>query len=210
MHLTILERQETLDRNGIRDPMSAKKKQAKEQPVKIGNRLRTQRRSLRMTLREVATSAGCSESMISKIEADKASPSLATLHRIVAALGINMAHLFGETRQCSVFREGERPVINLKGELVSLERLVPDAPGRLLQANIHSVEAGGDSQGRISHEGEEMGYVLEGSIELTVDNETFRLSAGDSFIFRSEQEHYYSNVEDQVARLLWVNTPVTF
>ena len=181
-----------------------------EEPVRIGKRLRTQRRSLRMTLREVATSAGCSESMISKIEADKTSPSLATLHRIVAALGINMAYLFGEATPCSVFREGERPVIQLKGQLVKLERLVPDAPDRLLQANIHVVEAGGSSQGRISHEGEEMGYVLEGSIELTVDNDTFQLSAGDSFVFRSEQEHFYRNVRDEPARLLWVNTPVTF
>lgn len=169
-----------------------------------------QRRSLRLTLREVAAAAGCSESMLSKIEADKSNPSLATLHRIVEALGMNMAQLFGDEKTCTVFHAGERPVIQFEGKLVKLERLVPDAPDRLLQANIHIVEPGGDSQDRITHEGEEMGYVLEGSIELKVGNDTFSLSPGDSFIFRSEQGHFYRNPGDTAARLLWVNTPVTF
>ncbi|MBT4889724.1 MAG: cupin domain-containing protein [Rhodospirillales bacterium] len=181
-----------------------------QESTKIGNRLRTQRRSLRMTLREVATSVGCSESMISKIEADKANPSLATLHKIVAALGTNMAHLFGETADCTVFQAGDRPVISFDGQMVKLERLVPDAPDRMLQANIHIIDVGGSSQGRISHEGEEMGYVLQGSIELTVGDSKHHLAPGDSFIFRSEQEHHYRNTGKETARLLWVNTPVTF
>ncbi len=177
---------------------------------KIGKRLRARRRILHLTLREVATAVGCSESLISKIEADKASPSLSTLHKIVAALGTNMVYLFDEDAGTTVLRAGERPLIELDGQQVRLEQLAPDAPDRLLQANIHIIDAGGNSQGRISHEGEETGYVLQGCVELTVDSKVFQLNTGDSFVFRSELEHEYCNIGDETARILWVNTPVTF
>ncbi len=182
----------------------------KQEPSKIGKRLRAQRRILRLTLREVATAVGCSESLISKIEADRASPSLSTLHKIVAALGTNMAYLFDEDAGMTVLHAGDRPLIDLDGRQVRLEQLVPDAPDRLLQANIHNIDVGGSSQGRISHEGEEMGYVLQGCLELTIDNKAFQLVAGDSFVFRSEMEHNYRNTGEETARVLWVNTPVTF
>ncbi len=182
----------------------------KKEPTKIGKRLRAQRRVLHLTLRDVATAVGCSESMISKVEADKASPSLSTLHKIVAALGTNMAYLFDEDAGMTVSRAGERPLINPGNRQIRLEQLAPDAPDRLLQANIHIIEVGGSSEGQISHEGEEVGYVLQGSVELTVDNKAFQLHAEDSFVFRSELEHNYRNIGDETARVLWVNTPVTF
>ena len=52
---------------------------------------------------------------------------------------------------------------------------------------------GGGSEGVIQHEGEEFGYVLDGEIELTVDNRNYQLREGDSFYFRSERPHSYNN-----------------
>ena len=58
--------------------------------------------------------------------------------------------------------------------------------------------------------GEEMGYVLEGMIDLTVGDQVCRLFEGDSFFFPSEEPHGYANPGDTVAKVLWVNTPPTF
>jgi quercetin dioxygenase-like cupin family protein len=58
--------------------------------------------------------------------------------------------------------------------------------------------------------GEEVGYVLVGDIELMIDDKTFRLSAGDSFVFNSELAHWYRNVGTERASIFWVNTPPTF
>jgi uncharacterized cupin superfamily protein len=91
-----------------------------------------------------------------------------------------------------------------------LERLIPQTRNALLQVNIHQVEPGGGSHGLISHVGEEMGYVLEGMLDLTVGEQNRRLFAGDSFFFPSEQPHGYANPGVTVARILWVNTPPTF
>jgi quercetin dioxygenase-like cupin family protein len=52
--------------------------------------------------------------------------------------------------------------------------------------------------------------LLDGEIELTVDNRSYQLREGDSFYFRSERPHSYINNQKKVARVLWVNTPPSF
>lgn len=181
----------------------------------VGAKLRARRRLLNMTLDQVATRAGCSESMLSKIETAKVNPSLTLLRRLAEALSVNVAALFDDTGPAQVvYRAGCRPRLDddvlRHGDGVILERLVPDAPGVTLQANVHIVAVGGASDGLISHAGEEVGYVLEGTVELSVDDRVWRLEPGDSFHFRSERPHGYRNVGETPARILWVNTPPTF
>jgi transcriptional regulator with XRE-family HTH domain len=170
---------------------------------------------MELTLDQVATRAGCSESMLCKIETGKVNPSITLLRRLAEALSINIAALFEDGAPPDVVqRAGERPRLNdnvlRRGDGIVLERLVPHGPGIALQADIHVIAAGGASDGLISHTGEEVGYVLEGTVELIVEDRRWRLEAGDSFHFRSERPHGYRNVGDGVARILWVNTPPTF
>ena len=183
---------------------------------RLGLRLRLARRLRGMTLKRLAERAGCSESLLSKIENDKASPSLPMLHRLVEALDTNIGWMFDESDSDEgiVFRHGARPFITLdplrRGEGISLERVIPYSSGHLLQCNIHHIEVGGESAGPIQHAGEEVGYVIEGSVELYVDDRSFRLSRGDAFVFRSELPHHYRNVGTSAASIFWVNTPPTF
>jgi len=185
-------------------------------PSRLSARLRLARQLRGMTLRAVADAAGCSESLLSKIENGKASPSLPMLHRLVQALDTNIGWMFEEVDgdEGIVFRRGSRPMIALdplrRGEGISLERVIPYSPGHVLQCNIHHIEIGGESAGPIQHAGEEVGYVLSGEIELIVDEKSYRLAAGDSFVFRSELPHHYCNAGSEPASIFWVNTPPTF
>ena len=146
-----------------------------DRDTRIGAKVKHGRMMRGITLKQLADEAGCSESLLSKIENDKAMPSFSTLHRIAAALGTNVGVLFsagGEGAQI-VTRAGERPVMvtdQLRtGKGVQLERLIPYSREYLLQSNIHLIEPGGRTDGSISHAGEEIGYVLEGEIELIID-----------------------------------------
>jgi transcriptional regulator with XRE-family HTH domain len=185
-------------------------------PSRLSARLRLARQLKGMTLKAVADLAGCSESLLSKIENGKASPSLPMLHRLVQALDTNIGWMFEEVDgdEGVVFRKGSRPMIALdplrRGEGISLERVIPYSSGHMLQCNIHHIDVGGESAGPIQHAGEEVGYVLAGVIELMVDGKTYRLSAGDSFVFRSELPHHYRNAGLEPATIFWVNTPPTF
>lgn len=186
--------------------------------IRIGGRLRHARLVKGMSLKEVAATAAISESFVSKLENDRVQPSLAVLHRLVSILGINVAAMFSaggaESGPLFVVRAGQGPTITKRlrsdADGVVLERLVPQTRSALLQVNIHRVEPGGGSHGLISHVGEEMGYVLEGMLDLTVGEAVCRLGAGDTFSFPSEEPHGYVNPGDAVARVLWVNTPPTF
>jgi len=93
---------------------------------------------------------------------------------------------------------------------ILLERLVVPSPGQLLQGDIHVLEPLARSDEQIHHVGEELGYVLEGELELTLGDQSYSLKAGDSFYFPSTEPHSYRNPGDTVARILWVNTPPTF
>ncbi|MGB4360042.1 MAG: XRE family transcriptional regulator [Rhodoferax sp.] len=177
----------------------------------LGVRIRHARRVVHLTLTQVALKADCSESLISKIENGQAMPSLAMLHRIAVALDTNIAALTTEETPLEgpVLPLGKRPVMQTGGG-IALERLVLSKRGGLLQANIHIVEPGVETDGLIVHMGEEVGYVLEGSIELLLGDEQHVIRAGDAFTFSSQIPHGYRNTGSTVARILWVNTPTTF
>ncbi|MCR8547396.1 cupin domain-containing protein [Salipiger sp. P9] len=182
----------------------------------LGARLKAERRGRGMTLKDLAERVGCSVSMLSKIENDQASPSLKTLHQITSALDTSIVRLFTEADGASVnlYRQGERPSVMLRRKInspaISIERLSPTYSDTLLDANIHNLEPGADSGGDIQHEGEEIGYVLEGAAELTVDGQVYQLVQGDSFYFSSHLPHRYRNIHDGKTRILWVATPATF
>lgn len=177
----------------------------------LGVRIRHARRVVHMTMTQVAAKAGCSESLISKIENGQATPSLSMLHRIAVALDTNIAALTTEDAPLDspVLRQGKRPVIQTGGG-IALERLVLAKRGGLLQANIHIVQPGVETDGQIVHAGEEVGYLMEGRIELLLGGERHLIQAGDAFTFSSQIPHGYRNTGSTVARILWVNTPATF
>lgn len=183
---------------------------------RIGTRLRLARRLRGLKLKQLADLAGCSESLLSKYENGKATPSLPMLHRLARELGFNIGWMFDETEGDPgiVFRQGERPMIALdplrQGEGISLERVVPYDPNHLLQCNIHHIRAGGSSDAPIAHDGEEVGYVIAGQVDLEIDGQVYTLSAGDAFVFRSTLPHAYRNPSEEPASIFWVNTPPTF
>jgi quercetin dioxygenase-like cupin family protein len=58
--------------------------------------------------------------------------------------------------------------------------------------------------------GEEGGLVVEGMLELWIENEKFLLKAGDIFSFPSTKPHRYRNPSKREAVVLWVITPPTY
>ena len=194
-----------------RDPVSSSASVEKNASVSgLGVRLRHARLVAGLTLMQLSQKAVCSESLVSKIERGTATPSLAMLHKLAMALDTNISTLMSEEMPAvgPVLRVGERPVIKTGG--ISMERLVLPTRGGLLQANIHIVEPGAASDGQIEHVGEEVGYVLEGRLELRLADESYIIGPGDVFTFPSNVPHGYSNVGEVVAKVLWVNSPATF
>ena len=178
----------------------------------MGGKLRHARLMKAMTLKQVSEAARCSESLISKIENGRAYPSLPTLHRIAVSLGTTVAALLasGGDAAAVVFLPAERLAAAINVDGIQLERLFPHQDANLLESTIHRIAAGASNEGAFVHQGEELGYVLEGEIELVVGGKVYLAPSGASFHFRSEIPHGYRNATDQPAKILWVSTPPTF
>jgi transcriptional regulator with XRE-family HTH domain len=183
-----------------------------EQEIRVGGKLKHARLLKGMTLKQVSEAARCSESLLSKIENGRAYPSLPTLHRIAVSLETNVAALLasGGDAAAVVFHPAERLAAAIDVEGIRLERLFPHQDGNLLESTIHRIAPGASNEGAIVHQGEELGYVLEGEIELIVGGKVYLVPSGASFHFRSEVPHGYRNATDQPAKVLWVSTPPTF
>jgi transcriptional regulator with XRE-family HTH domain len=182
--------------------------------VKIGSQVRHYRLVRRLMLRTLAEQAGCSESLLSRIENNLVTPSLSTLHRICKVLNVGVAALLEETADttCTVYSAGERPVLAraMGSNNIEAEAFTPNAASQLLEGLIVVLEQGGHSEGEIAHDGEECGYIIEGEMELVVAGKIYNLSPGDTFAFKSSQTHSYRNTGSGPTRIVWVNTPPTF
>ncbi len=192
---------------------TAAKDEPRRDELQVGARLRHARLLEGIRIRELAERVGCAESMISKIENGKVAPSLTMLQRLVEALNRDLSSFFGTDINSPglVQKQGERPISQtdaIRGGVgVTYERLVPFAAGNLLEGNIHRIEPGGEKVDQITHQGETLGYVIEGELELSIENTTYRLSTGDSFFFKNHLTNRYKNPGTILTRVVWVNTP---
>ena len=106
-------------------------------------------------------------------------------------------------------REGERNRFSLDGSSIIYERLGADFPGNQLSSFLMTVPPGYRSE-TVAHEGEEILFILEGSITQRLDGEEMVMNAGDSLHFRGNRPHSWSNHTDKPARLLWTGTLTLF
>lgn len=217
MHTTLV----TIDRMTKARPKPVLRKPTrsasiKSQAAQPNDRLGTNIKALRMIkglkLRDLAERVGCSESMISKIENGVALPSVTVLHKIVTSLSVTMTALFADdsANHGIVARRGKRPKFTIDKAGSQMERLIPSDGDHMLEGNLHILAPGGGSEGMLSHEGEEVGFVVEGELELSVGDHVYKLKPGDSFVFRSEIPHSYRNPGKTCTRVVWVSTPPTF
>lgn len=190
---------------------------AEPQPAafpRIGGRLRAHRLQRQLSLKALAEAAGCSESLVSRIENNLVNPSLTTLHRLCQALGIGRTVLLEDGAPVCVAVYGPKDRVTLGGTKrhagESSENLVPYAPDRRLQASVTILPPKGGWSGPFQHEGEEVGYIIEGTLEIVVDGQSYTLGAGASFFFESALDHRYRNAGRDECRIVWVNTPPTF
>jgi transcriptional regulator with XRE-family HTH domain len=178
----------------------------------IGGSLRGVRRQRGMTLRQVADAAGVTESFLSQVERDIASPSIATLRRIAVALGTSIGVILDAAGPHGrLVRANERRAVTYPG-LKARDEFLTDGSDARLQVILSVVEPGGGTGPEAySHESdEECLIVLEGALDLWVGAEHHRLSEGDAIRYSSRIPHRNQNPGPGTARVLFVITPPSF
>lgn len=183
---------------------------AHEEHPRVGAIIRARRRQMQMTLQDLADAAGLSVGYLSQVERDHATPSLGTLAQVARALDVGIDYFISTpSAKTALTREGERRKFSVDGSSVVYEQLGAEFAGNVLSSFILTVPPGFRSE-VVSHEGEEIIYVLEGAITQRLEDEEMVMSAGDSLHFRGNRPHAWSNHTDQPARLLWTGSLTLF
>lgn len=164
-----------------------------------------------MSARQVAELAGVTPAYLSRLENGRVSPTVATLARLVAAMGETMATLFSEPSgpREPVLRHADRHLMRSRGVLDS--QVTPGWAKRL-EILESLVDPGQGSSNRLhTHAGdEECVLVLEGELDLFLSSQSHHLELGDSATFDSRTPHRWRNPSSKPARVLWIITPANY
>ncbi|MCO6416487.1 XRE family transcriptional regulator [Siccirubricoccus sp. KC 17139] len=169
----------------------------------LGPQLRRLRLARGMTLDALATSVGLDKGFLSRLERGRKAPSVGTLLRLSAALGVPVAELLGEALPEDAVRitRAARRRRSAPGHgMHGMESLTAgDAP---LAAFIIHLGAEFAEDGPHEHEGEELLYVLHGHVELAFADRSLMLRAGDAAEFAGHLPHRLRRIGEEPAAVL--------
>ncbi len=184
---------------------------SQELAVSLGAALRDRRKARGLTLQQLADECGLSQPFLSQLENGKAMPSLMALHQVAAALGTSAQELLqpATTADVSLVRGGSTQCYEL-GEGTTVCFLV-EGSNHQIETNLITAQPGAESGCELAHVGEEMIYVLEGSISVVLrGHEAVELGHGDAYTYSSETPHGWSNIGAETARFLFITSPPSF
>ncbi|HZS32280.1 MAG TPA: XRE family transcriptional regulator [Methylomirabilota bacterium] len=180
--------------------------------MSLGARLRGLRTERGIRQKALAAKAGLTPSLVSQIESDKLSPSLHTLGRLAAALGVPIGAFFEQppNGRLHVGRRQDYAVVSFDS---AAERWHVLAAG-LFRGKVRAVVSTLARRGpgvppeRVLLEPGQMKlmYVLQGRVALLYNGERHVLAAGDSAYLDGGIPHGWENLGPGAARTLWVIT----
>ncbi len=166
-----------------------------------------------MTLKQLASRAGCTDAYLSQLERGRANPSITTLKKIAEALRVKVVDFFLESEREEndvVLGEQERVNINFKQGDAKIQMLVRNIRNKRMQPFYTTIEPGGGSKGYYSHIGEECGIVLQGRLEIDRNGKVYSVKKNESFYFSSQEPHSWTNPGKKRTVVIWVVSPPTF
>lgn len=178
----------------------------------IGERLRDIRERYGLSQRALAARADVTNGMISMIEKNRSSPSVATLKKILDGFPMSLTEFFavGQPEQPKIFFSAAE-LVEIAGGPISYRQVGANLRGKALQLLHERLQPGADTGSEmVRHEAEEGGIVIRGEMELTVGMQTRVLRAGDAYYFDSRVPHRFRNVGREPCEVVSACTPPSF
>jgi len=163
----------------------------------VGKHVRRLRSQLDLSLRELASRAGFSPSLLSQLENGLVSPSIHSMEKIAGVLGVTLGAFFAGVDK------GEGPLVtrvNERGHLTSawskaeVETLSATTSPRRFEALLITLRPGGrSSKHPVPHPTDEFAFVLKGRVTLRLGPGEYQLQTGDSVILRPRELRLWTN-----------------
>jgi transcriptional regulator with XRE-family HTH domain len=181
---------------------------ARNETPRVGARVRSLRRERGLTIESLAVATGLTKGFISQLERDRTAPSLASIARICDALGVRLGHIFEQEPAPALVRKHDRPLADgqpsTRSHLLSLR----DEPRfKAIESEIAPGAGAGDELASLPGEVEFV-YVLDGTLELRIGEDTHVLETGDALTYPLSKPHTWRNASStEPLRVLWLSVP---
>ena len=180
----------------------------------VGKKLKAIRLKGNMTIQELAEKSQVSSNMISRIERGLTIPSVEILMKLATVFGKSINFFVEEvstTHEIVFSSPGMRDKTVYDDDAnMQTESFTSGLRDPQFTSFFCNVKKGGSSGvQKMYHPGDELIYVLDGLLRVTVAGETHMLRAGDSLSFKSHLPHRWDNIGDDDAKVIWTLSPFT-
>jgi len=173
----------------------------------IGQHVRRLRRRAGLSSRALGARTGFSASFISQLENGRVSPSIGSMQKIAAALGVSLGEFFtaaGAGAGGTIVRANGRARFASHWSNAALES-AGTAP-RLEVVVIHLAAGGRSGKHPYGHAAaEDYAFVLKGPVKLTLGPDRHVLRTGDAVCFLPGELRLWENAGRTTVRLLFVS-----
>jgi transcriptional regulator with XRE-family HTH domain len=191
--------------------MRTPEESAREICTAIGHRIRSIRKKRKLTLDQLSVKTGFAKSYLSQIENLKREPPISTLTKIAYLLEIDVFYLLtGEIRQedqqgVAIVKPSKRKAVaRAFGNLGYIyESVSHEYADRLMDGYV--VTMGFEFPPEpLTHEGQELIYVLEGRAEFFYNGKVYEVGEGDCIYLDSTKPHYSRSIGGRPGKVLVV------
>ena len=175
----------------------------------IGNKLKELRVLKGLTQEELADRSELSKGFISQLERNLTPPTITTLMDILQCLGTSIGEFFNEAPDEQIVFGKQDYFVKVDTEYKNeIKWIIPNAQKNTMEPIYLTLEAGGSTCPDTPHEGEEFGYILQGTVSIHLGNKTYKAKKGESFYYTADKTHFLSSKSGAV--LIWVSSPPSF
>ena len=176
----------------------------------LGAQIKSVRLMRGFSQKHLATLTGVTPSTISQVEKNLIYPSLPALFRIAESLSVEAATFLkdhGVNNNVHVYSAEQRsatPLERVPKDYADAEMLLPPDLDRPVEATIIRIRPGKKLPNHFfAHKGKEMGYLITGRLEMTVNNQVCEINPGDTIYLPKDIPGKWRNTADTTAELLW-------
>lgn len=180
--------------------------------VNVGERVRKVREGRGLSLEDISQRTALDVELLKQIEEGSVAPPLGTVIKLAKALEMKMGYFIsGEPNlPYTIVRRTDRRVVSRydskKGKHYGYEyeSLAPHKKDRHMEPFMVTLAPSATEEERSSHDGQEFIYVLEGKMEVRLEEEIHVLEPGDAIYYESTVPHLVKCHGDQRTRILAV------
>ncbi len=176
-------------------------------PGSMGPLIRKKRKQIGMSMRELARRSGLTPSFLSQVETGRSKLSLSSLEKISRGLKLPLADLLtarepasprpAQEQELFLVRRGLGPKIVLPDRKITSEFLTPNLGSGLEVIASEGLRSSGNTAKQLNIEKKEVIYVLEGSVQITIEQTSVELHAGDSIYYAGSELREFSCITEK-------------